>query len=52
LLFFADSDAVDIEGCTVDDGGGAAGGLDGRVEHWVHVLSVKKRERPPRILAP
>ena len=36
VLLFRNDDAVDIEGRTVDDGGGAAGGLDGRVEHWVH----------------
>jgi hypothetical protein len=44
MAFFADGDAVEIERRAVDDGRGAAGGLDGRVEHWVHVSFLKNAD--------
>ena len=44
VLFFRDFDPVEVERRAVDDGGGAACGLDGRIEHWMHVIfSLKKR---------
>jgi hypothetical protein len=42
MAFFADGNTVEVERCAVDDRGGAAGGLDGRIEHWVHEGFLKK----------
>jgi len=41
VSFFGDLDAVKIERRAINDGGGAASGLDGRIQHGVHNVSVK-----------
>jgi len=52
VAFFADGDAVEVERSAVDDGRGAAGGLDGRVEHGMHKGFRKKNADAHRAWAP
>jgi hypothetical protein len=47
VIFLGDDDAIEVEGGAVDDSGGAAGGFDRRVEHWVHVSFSVKRTLTP-----
>ena len=46
--FFRDLDAVQIEGCAIDNGSAAAGSLDRRIKHGMHRVSVKMAVLTPQ----
>ena len=43
VLFFRDRNTVEVERRAVDDSCGAASGLDGRIEHWMHMVFPEKK---------
>jgi hypothetical protein len=47
MIILGNNNALEVEGGAVDDGCGAAGGFDRRIDHWVHVSFRKKTHGPP-----